>query len=142
MIFSSLLSLVLLVLAGVLLDAHRRDRRLADRPEETAVGRRFARSRFRRRMIASAMIAVLGVLVAVWPAVPREPTPVLTYLAALCLLALTLIGFAVTDAWASGAHYRGESRRQLAEHAAQLREALEPPQRAREPARDAEATRR
>ena len=82
---------------------------------------------------------MLGVLVAVWPVVPREPTPVLVYLAALSSLALTLIGFAASDAWASGAYYRGESRRRLAEHATQLREAIEQHQRATEAARDAEA---
>ena len=108
MIATSLLSLVLLALAGALLDAHRRDWRHADTAEQDDDGRRFARSRYRRRRLASGLIAVLGVLVAVWPVVPREPTPVLVYLAALSSLALTLIGFAASDAWASGAYY-GES---------------------------------
>ncbi len=125
MIATSLLSLVLLALAGALLDAHRRDWSHADQADDGSTAHRFAHSRFRRRRFATGLIAVLGVLVAFWPVVPREPTPLLTYLAALCALSLTLIGFAATDAWASGAYYRGESRRRLAEHAAQLREAID-----------------
>lgn len=141
MIATSLLSLVLLALAGVLLDAHRRDWRRADRPGEEAMAHRFARSRFRRRRLATGLIAVLGVLIAVWPIVPREPTPVLAYLVALSGLAWTLIGFAATDAWASGKHYQGESRRRLAEHAAQLREAIDQHRLASEPAPEPEAGR-
>ncbi|QDT67314.1 hypothetical protein MalM25_02110 [Planctomycetes bacterium MalM25] len=141
MIATSLLSLVLLALAGVLFDAHRRDWRRADQPDEDPAAHRFARSRFHRRRLATGVIAVLGVLVAIWPIVPREPTSVLVYLVALCGLTLALIAFAATDAWASGKYYQGESRRRLAEHATQLREAIDQRRLAGEVAGDSEAGR-
>lgn len=124
MLATSLLSLILFALAGVLLDAHRRDRRRADHDPTDAVTHRFARSRFSRRCFASGLIAVVAAFVAVWPITPREPLWIASYTAGLLTLALLIFLLGVTDAWASGRFYQAESRRRLTDHAEALKEAL------------------
>ncbi|TWU00716.1 hypothetical protein Pla108_16680 [Botrimarina colliarenosi] len=124
MVTTSLLSLVLLALAGVLLDSHRRE--WADAREETdPAERRFARSRTLRRWTATASIAVVGGLIALWPVTPREPWWVVVYMAALVLLAGLIFVLGVWDAWASSVRFRAESRRRVAEHTQTLVRLLE-----------------
>lgn len=123
MVATSLLSLVLLALAGVLLDSHRRDWAAARSGDGD--GYRFARRRLVRRSTATAAIAVVGVLVALWPVVPRVPLWVVVYMAALVSLAGLIFVLGVCDAWASGRYYRAESRRRLAEQTRTLAQLVE-----------------
>ncbi len=126
MVATSLFSLVLLLLAGVLADAHRRDWRQArDAADSPSGALRFARRRFARRTVATTTIGLVGVAIAVWPLTPREPFWVVVYAATLTSMALLILTLGVLDAVASGQHQRDEARRQLAEHAAALRAALE-----------------
>lgn len=125
MLATSLLSLLLLALAGVLLDSHRRDWTLAGRNSPTSREGRFARSRLRRRLIGTLSIAFVGALVALWPAIPRVPLWVLGYAATLAALAMQIFVLGVWDAWASSRFYQETSSQRMAEHALALREALE-----------------
>lgn len=125
MIATSLLSLALLGLAGMLLDAHRRDWREAQAAGGDARSRRFAAARRVRRTTATAAIAVVGVLVALWPVTPRAPLGVTLYLAALLSLATLIFLLGVSDAVASGRFYREENRRRLASHLRELAELVE-----------------
>lgn len=126
MVATSLFSLALLLLAGVLADAHRRDWRQArDAEDPTPDALRFARRRFARRSVATTTIGLVGVMIAVWPLTPREPFWVVGYAATLTSMALLILTLGVFDAVASGRRHRDEARRQLAEHVAALRLALE-----------------
>lgn len=118
---TSLVSLALFWLAGVLLDAHRRDWGTARANPRTERDSLFARRRFRRRTAATTTIAAVAGLIAVWPLLPREPVWVAAYAATLVGAAATIFVLGIVDAWASGRHYRAESRRQLAEHVEELR---------------------
>lgn len=115
MIATSLLSLLLLALAGVLLDTHRKEWRAASEEatdaDDSSV--RFARRRRTRRTAATGLIAIAGALVGLWPIVPREPAWVLGYTAALASVALAVFVLALLDAAASSRHYRDASRRAL-----------------------------
>ncbi|MEN0112021.1 MAG: hypothetical protein AAF805_14975 [Planctomycetota bacterium] len=114
MLATSLLSLLLLTLSGVLLDAHRREwwAACAVPAGDDAAGR-FARRRRTRRTTATALIGVAGALVGVWPIVPRLPIWVLGYAAALASVALVVFALALIDAAASSRYYRDASRRAL-----------------------------
>ena len=142
MVATSLLSLVLLALAGVLLDSHRREWAVA-KAEKEGDAYLFVRRRVIRRSFATAAIAVVGVLVALWPLVPREPLWVASYLAGLVSLAGIIFLLGVGDAWASGRYYRAEGRRRLAEEARSLAQLVEAQRKAQEPTTtDAEGNRR
>ncbi len=128
MLAALLVSLLLFVLAGVLLDAHRQDWRrtvegIAEGSADTA-SHRFARSRYVRRCFASGSIAVVGGLVAVWPITPREPFWVAVYTAVLILLAVAIFSLGIADACASSRRYHAETRRRLAEHTRALEELI------------------
>lgn len=125
MIGSSLLSLGLLGLAGLLLDAHRSEWRAASAAPTDDRAARFATRRRRRRMTATAMIAVVGVLIALWPVVPRVPLGVALYMATLVVLAGLIFVLGVADAVASGRYLRDDSRQRLAEHLRLLAELVE-----------------
>ena len=127
MVATSLFSLLLLLVAGVLGDAHRRDWRAArDGASDALEGAvRFARRRFVRRTVATTVIALVGLLIAVWPVLPREPFWVVAYLATLMSCALLILTLGVVDAIASSKHLRADARRRVAESAAALRAALD-----------------
>lgn len=141
MFATSLISLLLLGLAGVLLDAHRREWAEADEASTEPAGYAFARSRYRRRRFATATIAVVGGLIAVWPLVPREPLWVLGFTALLAGLALQIFLLGLLDAWATSRFYRMASQREAAENLARLRDTLREASHAAEPPADAEAIR-
>src|SRR3990172_13003030 len=100
------ISLLLIGLSGVMLDMHRRSWRAAQ--QDSALkerDRRFAEAQYRRRTQASAIIGVLGAAIGVGPLVPREPWPMLLYVASLggaCLCIMLLGGLA---AWATRQNY-------------------------------------
>jgi hypothetical protein len=113
------LSLFLIGLSGVLLDMHRRSWRATER--ETLVSerdRRFARSQYRRRTQASAIIGVLGAAIGIWPVVPLRPWPIMIYVAALGGSCVAIMLLAAIDAWASRQNY---VRLQTEQLAAQIR---------------------
>lgn len=123
MIATSLFSLALLLLAGVMLDANRQ----AKSKQHTASddhARRFLGSQYRRRRVANLAIVAVGVLFALWPATPREPFWVASFAGCVSLLALAILTLGVCDAWSSGRYYREVSRRRLAEHTERLRDLL------------------
>lgn len=127
MLATSLFSLLLLVVAGVLGDALRREwgalgRLPADAHDDAL---RYARRRVVRRSVANGAIAVVGLMVAAWPWTPREPLWAASYLATLLALTLLIASLAATDALASGRYYRTESKRRLAEQEAELLAAIQ-----------------
>lgn len=128
---TSVLSFVLLVLAGWLLDAHRKERLEVRRSANGAAPPRSAVRRLARRQTANVTIAVVGVLFALWPIVPREPFWVGSFAALLTLLALLIFLMGVGDAYATIQCGRRERRRQLAEQTALLRASLESARQAR-----------
>jgi hypothetical protein len=135
MLATSLLSLVLLALAGVLLDSHRREWAVA-RVEKEGDDYRFARRRLVRRSSTTAAIAVVGVLVVLWPLVPREPFWVAGYLAGLVSLTGIIFLLGVSDAWASGRYYQTEGRRRLADEARALAQLVEAQRKAQHATQD------
>lgn len=139
MFATSLLSLVLLTLSGLLLDAHRRAWREAKASQ--AGPSRLARGRVVRRSFASGAIAVVGCLVILWPVTPREPFWVVLYGATLASLATMIFAAGVWDAWVTSKHLRAESRRQVAEQTKALVKAVEEHRSAARRSADAEAAR-
>ena len=158
MVATSLISLVLLALAGVLLDSHRREWAAAratggatggaaggaePQDPEPARDYRFARRRVVRRTAATAAIAVVGVLIGLWPVTPREPVWVAVYLAALMTLCVAIFLLGIGDAWASSLHYRAEGRQRMADQARALAQLVEAQRQGRdEVSTDSEGTRR
>lgn len=99
-------SLVLLGLSGVLIDSHRRSWRAAQQDASlTDRDLRFARSQYRRRMQASGIIGLLGAAIGSRPLVPREPWPMVLYLAALGGACACIMMLAALDAWATRQNY-------------------------------------
>lgn len=64
-----------------------------------------------RRTAAGVLTGVVGVLFALWPAVPRQPKWVLAFTGLLTLATLGLLTMGVWDALASTRHYRRLARR-------------------------------
>jgi hypothetical protein len=114
MIASSVFSLCLIGLSGLLIDSHRRSRQRLNRAVNIGEASRvFACAQFRRRMSASGMIGVLGVAIAVGPLVPRRPVPMTIYLAILLLGLGWIVLMALFDVFATHSRYR-ELRRAAA----------------------------
>ena len=132
MLATSLLSFALLALAGALLDSHRREWSAA-RLEKQGDHYQFARRRLVRRSLATAAIAIVGVLVALWPVVPREPFWVAAYLAGLVSLTGMIFLLGVGDAWASGRYYQALGRQRLADEARSLAQLIETQRKAQDP---------
>lgn len=105
----SLISLALLAAAGAMIDSHRRDWRDAGGGADPD-RRRFVRRQNQRRMTASVLLAVAGVLIGLWPVTPRTPFWVMNYAATLSLAAVALLACGVLDAIASGRFYRRRAR--------------------------------
>jgi hypothetical protein len=107
MFVSAFISIALLGLSGVLIDSHRRGWRDARANEELSErDRRYARSQYRRRMQASAIIGCLGLTIGLGPLVPKEPGPMVFYLAVLVSACGCVMLLALLDAWATRQHYR------------------------------------
>src|SRR3954454_8515490 len=102
MIATCIVSLLLLGLSGVLLDLHRRSWRSVQQMESVSPGDlRFARSQYRRRIQASGTIGLLGVVLGVYPLVPRAPLPFTLYLGGITLACMAIMMLAALDAWAT-----------------------------------------
>lgn len=110
-------SLSLVGLAGGLIDSHRRawnrhaggdDPTL---PADDANARRFASGQYRRRMLASSAIAILGLLIAVRSVVPHSPAWIVSYLALLVGGCVAIMMLGLLDAVASSRFYRRAQRR-------------------------------
>ncbi len=121
----SLLSLLLLGASGWMLDAHRRDwLRVAPSTDRNKAWH-FARARYLRRMTATGAIALVGVLVGIWPMIPQQPRWVLAYTGVLSLLALLILSFGFYDAFASGSYYSEKLREESSQHRQDLMELIE-----------------
>lgn len=114
MILTSIISLILIGLSGVLLDSHRRAWRSAQQdPTKSERERRFALAQYRRRMQASGIIGVLGAAIGIGPLVPREPWPLVVYLASLSGACGCIMLLAALDAWATRQYYARLRNEQL-----------------------------
>ncbi len=114
MILTSIISLILIGLSGVLLDSHRRAWRTAQ--QDTTKGereRRFALSQYRRRMQASGIIGMLGAAIGFGPLVPHEPWPMAIYLASLTGACGCIMALAALDAWATRQYFARLRNEQL-----------------------------
>jgi hypothetical protein len=115
MIATSIVSLCLIGLSGVLLDLHRRSWRLVQQTESISSSDfRFARSQYRRRTQASGTIGVLGAVLGVYSLVPHAPLPITLYLFAITLACLAIMILAALDAWATRQNYLRLRSEQLA----------------------------
>lgn len=114
MILTSIISLILIGLSGVMLDSHRRAWRAAQQDAtKSERERRFALAQYRRRMQASGIIGVLGAAIGIGPLVPREPWPLLIYLASLSGACGCIMVLAALDAWATRQYYAHLRNEQL-----------------------------
>jgi hypothetical protein len=135
MIAAFVVSLTLLGLCGLLLDSHRRSWRHAQESADLSPReKRYALSRYRRRMQASSTIGLVGAAIAVEPLVPRRPEPMTLYLAALLAACAWIMLMALLDFWATRQYYNRIRSEQLT---AQVRLAME--LRAADERRDAES---
>lgn len=117
MLLVVIVSLGLLALSGALIDAHRRAWHAAQSSAELSdSARRYARAQYRRRMQASGMIGVLGVLIGIWPVVPRQPAALMFYLGALLTGWAWIMFLAMLDFFATRHHYRRLRSEQMAAH--------------------------
>jgi hypothetical protein len=127
MFLTTILSLALLGISGLLIDAHRRRwRRIVADVSISDSNRRYARSEYRRRMQASSAIGVVGAMIGIWPIVPRNPGGITVYVALLLLTTLAILLLAVLDIWATSQRYH---RISTAQHILQARIARELEQR-------------
>lgn len=105
--WSAIAGFALLLVAGLMLDAHRRkwQRIQLELPEERDRHQqriwRVARAEYRRRMQASGTIAALGLILGVRIFVPEQPIAIAVYLFALLVGCLWVMTLGVVDAWAS-----------------------------------------
>jgi hypothetical protein len=114
MILTSIISLILIGLSGVLLDSHLRAWRMArEDATKSERERRFALAQYRRRMQASGIIGVLGAAIGIGPLVPREPWPLAIYLASLIGACGSIMVLAALDAWATRQYYARMRSEQL-----------------------------
>ncbi len=106
MLATFILSLILLGLAGFLLDLHRRSWRSAEHDASLKPNdRRYALSQYRRRMQASGIIGVLGAAIGCRPLVPHDPVWLLLYVISLLGACLAITVLACMDAWATRQHF-------------------------------------
>ena len=104
---TNIFALLLLGLSGLLINSHRRARervKFASGLEDHA--RRFANSQYYRRMMASGLIGLLGIAIAIHPLVPIRPVLFTIYLCTLFLACALIIFFAVLDAFATRLYYQ------------------------------------
>ena len=112
---AGIFSLFLLGLSGVLLDLHRRSWRAVQRMESvSSADLRFARSQYRRRTQASSTIGVLGVVLGLYPLVPRAPLPFTLYVVAITLACVAIMLLAALDSWATRQNFLRLRSEQLA----------------------------
>ena len=118
-----ILSLLLIGLSGVMLDMHRRSWRAAQ-ADATLSERdlRFARSQFRRRTQASAIIGAIGAGIAIWPLIPLKPWPWVIYVGSLGGACLCIVLLAGLDVIATRQNYARLRSEQLADQVKLLRE--------------------
>ena len=107
--------LLLIGLAGLLMDAHRRtwqnaqwDERLNERD------RRFARAQYRRRMQASGLIGLIGAAFGCYPLIPKKPLEITAYLAVLVGACMCIMLSGLLDFWATRQNLRRIQNEHLA----------------------------
>jgi peptidoglycan/LPS O-acetylase OafA/YrhL len=106
MLPAAFLSLTLLGISGLLLDAHRRKWRAVSADANlSAANRRYAQSEYRRRTRASAGIGVVGLMIAIGPIIPQHPIWFTIYVALLLLTTITILLLALLDIWASSQRF-------------------------------------
>lgn len=122
---TSFFSILLLAASGWLLDTHRRDWFLFNETKSEPNAWRFARRRYLRRMTATGAIALVGILVAFWPILPREPKWILPYTGILSLLAILILALGCYDAVASSTYYSQKLREEKRRHRRDLIDMIE-----------------
>ncbi len=123
--WTSCFSLLLLGASGWMLDSHRRDwLRVASSTDKNKAWH-FARLRYLRRMTATGAIALVGLLVGLWPLIPKHPRWILAYTGVLSLLALLILCFGFYDAFASGSYYSEKLREESTQHRQELMDLIE-----------------
>jgi hypothetical protein len=121
----SFIALALLVLSGLLIDAHRRTwRESLENCQLDDRQRRAHRAQYLRRIRASGTIGLVGALLIVRPLVPREPLWFTLYLLLLVLLCAVLFLLALVDGFAASLRVR-QSRRQTESLQAKLEKELQ-----------------
>jgi hypothetical protein len=106
MVVTSIFSLLLIGLSGLMLDRHRQKWRQAEQDATlTPSERRYALSQYRRRTQASGIIGALGFAIMIGPFVPHRPWPFVIYLASLAGSCLAIVVLAALDAWATRQHF-------------------------------------
>ncbi len=104
----------LLVVAGIMLDAHRRTWREEDADgEATHRDRRASRAKYLRRMQATGTIGLLGMLLMVHTLIPGTPLVYAVYMLVLVVLCGWLVMLGVVDAFASWLKGHRERERAL-----------------------------
>src|SRR3990172_7814200 len=113
---SGIFSRILLSTSGILLDSHRRAWRSIRQDQATSdLERQFGRSQYVRRMLASGIIGLVGIVIGLGPLVPHEPGPMALYVLVLLSACCWLMILAAIDAVAIRHHYRQNRVQYLAE---------------------------
>jgi hypothetical protein len=127
MLTSGIFSLVLLGTSGLLLDSHRRAWRAVCQNSSTSDSERnFGRRQYVRRMMASGIIGLVGIVIGLGPLVPAQPAPLAIYVLVLLSACCWLMILALVDAWATRHHFRqkrGQFRAEELELVHELKEA-------------------
>lgn len=106
MIATSIFSLLLLGISGLLLDSHRRARQRVAISDLDERAKRFSASQYRRRMLASGTIGGVGVAIALGPLIPRQLGPMVAYLVLLLSACVWIVLLGLIDLWATRWYYR------------------------------------
>jgi hypothetical protein len=108
--------ILLIGLAGLLIDSHRRAWREAEWNKRLSYrDRRFARSQYRRRMQASGSIAVIGAALGCYPLIPKRLHELTIYLLLLIVGCVCIMLLGILDLWASRQNLRRIQHEHLAE---------------------------
>ena len=110
-------SVFLVVVSAVLIASHLRDWRSEQELSEDDPHRKFAWSKFRRRMQASAMLGITGIAILGGQWLPDRPVVALVYWSLVALWVLWIALLALVDVVASRHHFTKMYRDQLVEQA-------------------------
>jgi len=112
----AIISLTMLGLSGLLIDSHRRTWRDArDSSALSQADKQFARAMYGRRMLASALVGLMGAAIGVWPLFDNQSRPwaLLFYTTTLLTACAWSMALAAMDFWATRRHYQRKRIEQL-----------------------------
>ena len=96
---------MLVALSVALVSLHRRAHAAAASAGDAAT-LTFSEAQLRRRTQASGLIGILGVAIAAYSIVPRQPAYMVAYLVTLAVALIWMVWLACVDWWATRVHYR------------------------------------